>query len=109
MRPLVLADDAAADGSALDSLLGEISDGVGSGQAELAAVRWRPGHVVRYELDDVRAEHSRAASEEADSKSVTGTHMSSITACPVMSRQREGRPPGVHQGRQSSRPQSMLR
>ena len=31
----------------------------------------RPGHVVRHELDDVREKHSRAASEEADSKSVT--------------------------------------
>jgi hypothetical protein len=30
----------------------------------------RPGHVARHELDDVRGEHSRTASEEADSKSV---------------------------------------
>jgi hypothetical protein len=59
------------DGSALDPLLGEISDGVGSGQAEPAAAMRRPGHVARQELDDVRAGHSRTASEEADSKSVT--------------------------------------
>ena len=31
----------------------------------------RPGHVARHELDDVSAEQARAASEEAESRSVT--------------------------------------
>jgi hypothetical protein len=63
----------------------------------------RPGHVTRHDLDDVRAEHSRTAGEEADSKSVT------VNACLLDCRlpgdePPEGRPASGRSPRQAKQP-----